>query len=129
MTDNQLLPTFKISGTSYEIGFQHGQLCKPQVMYTIDCYRRLFKDFANLEWERAKQLSHHFIDIIRDYHAEYLEEIRGLADGAGLDFEDILALNCRSELAYAGAYLDDMFRREGCTSIGVNADAGLNGDS
>lgn len=129
MSDNQILPLFKLSGTSYEIGFQHGEQCKPQIMKTIDCYRSLFKDFANMEWERAKELSRNFIDIISAYNADYLEEIRGVADGAGLDFEDILALNCRSELAFAGAYLDDMFRREGCTSIGVNSDAGLHGDS
>ena len=62
----------------------------------------MFMDYSDLKWSRAKELSRKFIDVIRDYHADYLEEIRGVADGSGFGFEDILALNCRSEIVFVG---------------------------
>lgn len=129
MTNNELFPIFSLSGTPYEIGLQHGQLCRKQIDYSIESYQRMFRENVNLSWDEAKQLSRHFIDIIRAYNADYLEEMRGVAEGAGLEFEDILALNCRSELGFVGDYLAEALREEGCTSIGVNSQAGLNGDA
>ena len=80
-----------------------------------------------MEWERAKELSTRFVDIIHEYNPDYLEEIRGVAEGSGLDFEDILALNCRSELVFVGNELDKA--DGGCTSIGISSDAGAGGDA
>ena len=91
-------PYVEIEGTPFEIGFQHGELFKDKILNSIQCYKEMFMDYSNLEWSRAKKLSTRFVEVIRDYNPDYLEEIRGVAEGSGLDFEDILALNCRSEL-------------------------------
>lgn len=40
----------------------------------------------------------------------YVAEMRGVADGAGVGFEDILALNVRTEIAYG-------MGRDGCTAF------------
>ena len=69
-------PIAEITGTSYEIGYQEGSLFKEKVAGTIQCYREMFKDYSNLEWERAKELSTRFIDVIREYNPDYLEEFR-----------------------------------------------------
>ena len=120
-------PIAEITGTSYEIGYQEGSLFKEKVAGTIQCYREMFKDYSNLEWERAKELSTRFIDVIREYNPDYLEEIRGVAEGSGFSFEDILALNCRSELVFVGNEMDKA--DGGCTSIGINSGAGKEGDA
>ena len=39
----------------------------------------MFMDYSSLEWGRAKELSRKFIEVIRDYNADYLEEIRGVS--------------------------------------------------
>ena len=41
---------------------------------------------------------------------EYLREIEGVANGAGVDFASILALNIRTEVAYGMA-------ADGCTAL------------
>ena len=41
---------------------------------------------------------------------QYLDEMHGVAEGAGVAFDDILALNVRTEIAF-GAFND------GCTAI------------
>lgn len=125
--DNGLFPIADVAGTPREIGLQHGSLFTRQIGNSIRCYRDIFHDYAGLEWERAKKLSRRYIDIIGDYNPDYLEEIRGVAEGARMDFEDILALNSRSELMFAGNLLEPL--EGGCTSIGITAEASANGDA
>ena len=120
-------PYVEIEGTPFEIGFQHGELFKDKILNSIQCYKEMFMDYSNLEWSRAKKLSTRVVEVIRDYNPDYLEEIRGVAEGSGLDFEDILALNCRSELVFVGNELDKA--DGGCTSIGISSDAGAGGDA
>lgn len=120
-------PYIEIEGNSYEIGFQEGKNFKDRIKNSVDCYKKMFMDYSNLEWERAKELSKKFIPIITEYDADYIEEIRGVAEGSGFEFEDILALNCRSELVFVGKEFDKV--DGGCTSIGISECAGLNGNS
>ncbi len=127
MNGMENFPLAEIAGTPYEIGYQHGKLFKEKVADTIACYREMFMDYSNLEWERAKELSKGFTEIIRDYNPDYLEEIKGVAAGSGFEFEDILALNCRSELVFVGSEMDQT--DGGCTSIGISSDAGAGGDA
>lgn len=46
---------------------------------------------------------------------EYVEEMKGIADGAGVEYEDILAMNVRTEIAF-GNFSD------GCTAIAWNSE-------
>lgn len=120
-------PFLELEGTSYEIGYQQGKHFKEQIQNNIHCYQEMFQDYSNLKWERAKELSTRFVTVITEYNPDYLEEIRGVADGSGFDFEDILALNCRSELVFLGNELDKA--DGGCTSIGISSDAGKDGNA
>ena len=85
-------PYVQASGTPYEIGLAHGRGLRDQIINSIACYRAMFSDYSNLEWSRAKELSKRFVALIGEYDAAYLEEMRGVADGASLDFEDIAAV-------------------------------------
>lgn len=120
-------PYIEIEGTPYEIGFQEGENFKTQITGSIECYKVMFMDYSQLDWDRARELSRQFIPVISEYNPDYLEEMRGIADGSGFDFEDILALNCRSELVFVGKEFDKM--DGGCTSIGVSSDAGESGNA
>ncbi|MCH1984014.1 C45 family peptidase [Ruminococcus sp. OA3] len=122
-----IFPYIEIEGTSYEIGFQEGENFREHIQGSIECYKKMFMDYSNLEWCRAKELSRKFIDVIREFNADYLEEIRGVADGSGFEFEDILALNCRSEIVFVGKEFDK--QDGGCTSIGITRDRAMNGEA
>jgi isopenicillin-N N-acyltransferase like protein len=101
-TDAQpYVATLRLRGSSpYEIGLQHGQLAKEQIYNNILTYSAFFKETAGLEnWEDVKKRATIFIPTLEKLYPEILEEIQGIADGAKLDREDILALNVRSEIA------------------------------
>lgn len=51
-----------------------------------------------------------FEPVIRRKWPAYLDEMRGIADGAGVELADVLALNVRTEIAF-GLFTD------GCTML------------
>lgn len=102
-----------LRGTPYEIGLQHGSKAREEINQSIDSYRAFFKHEVKLEWDAAKELAKKYLASIENHNPDLIEEMKGVADGAKLDFLDILVLNCRSEIALTHNRVD------GCTSLGV----------
>ena len=70
------------------------------IQKNVHLYFQLFKHYAALDRSQAISLARRFVPVVRDFDPAILEEIRGIAEGAGLEFEEVLALNCRTELMY-----------------------------
>ncbi|RMY16428.1 hypothetical protein D0866_13673 [Hortaea werneckii] len=100
----------KCSGSPYEIGLQHGHTAKQQVAGTIGFYANMFKETSHMSWPKVQELAMSFEPVMRRKWPAYLEEIQGLADGAGVQLADIIAVNVRTEIAF-GLFSD------GCTSL------------
>ena len=100
------------AGTPYEIGFAHGSGAAEEIHGNITMYTDFFKDRANLSWEQARKRASAFIPVLTAKYPEILEEMKGIAEGAGhgLVMEDILTLNARSELGLTNF-------SDGCTSL------------
>lgn len=107
----------KVSGTPYERGFQYGSQAKERIHKVIEEYKVLFEKEAFITWDKAYELSKPYRKEIEKYRPDLVEEMQGIADGAGLDFNTILTLNCRSEIMFAKADVAE----DACTTIGVPA--------
>lgn len=115
------VPVLKLHGTSYQIGFQQGELAKAQIDANVRTYTAFFRETANLTWHEAKERATSFIPTLQKIYPGILEEIQGIADGAKLTLEDILAINVRSEIALTN-YVDIPSKAppkitDGCTSL------------
>ena len=99
----------RVSGSALERGRQYGEKAKDRIAKSIELYSNMFEANAHLSWEKAKEVAKQFEGAIKAYFPEAIEEMQGIAQGASLTYEDILALNCRSEIMFA---LPD-----GCTAI------------
>ena len=119
------LPLYEIGGTPYEIGFAHGKFAKKNILVTLDTYSKLFKAMSDIDWPDAQKMACQFISPIEAYDPDLLEEIRGIAEGAGVKFEEILALNVRSELAFQGRVPVS----DGCTAIGIAEEKAFEGET
>lgn len=100
-------PYVVVEGPPYERGRQHGLQARERVHASLDLYLPVFAA-KGLSWEDVRRIASRFSDAIAAYEPRYLEEIRGIADGAGVELEHIVALNARTELLY--------WQDEGCTS-------------
>lgn len=100
----------KLKGTPYEMGYQHGRLLADEIK---DGCVSIFSDpishnvqYAKKpKWMRRLILTYLEISVYapveRNTPAEYLEEIKGIADGAGLDYRDVFIANFYSDLSMA----------------------------
>jgi len=74
-------------------------------------YAGLFKETAKMDWPKVQDLAMTFEPVMRRKWPAYLEEMNGVADGAGVNLSDIVAINVRTEIAF-GLFSD------GCTALG-----------
>ncbi|KAK4944584.1 hypothetical protein LTR10_016018 [Elasticomyces elasticus] len=102
-----------LKGTPREIGIQHGKQLSREIKSQIDVYSAMFEVTSKMSWDAVLELAEEFSETINSLTPDIHEEMQGIAEGAGVDILDIVALNCRSEIAL-GNFSD------GCTSLAWN---------
>jgi hypothetical protein len=96
-----------IEGAPYERGVQHGRLLAPEIDRYMRCYAAMQSPGAPTEgWKLMRTIVS--TSFLRGFDHEYLEEMKGIADGASaagakfddrpLDLIDVAALNMWAEL-------------------------------
>ena len=91
-----------LTGAPFERGVTYGKACYKEIRRSMESYTHYFGQ-VGISWQQAREKAKAFIGEIEAADPGYLEEMRGIAQGAEVDFEDILAINCRTELLYAPA--------------------------
>ncbi len=115
-------PFITVQGDPKACGRQHGRQAADLIRFNLVGYWRLFEFYSQLDRPAVLAQARHYFDPIRAYAPHLLEEMGGIADGAGVSLEEILALNCRTELLSVGA----IPARE-CTAVYVGPEATANG--
>lgn len=127
------IPVIRASGTSYEIGLAHGTYGKKQIEVTLNNLKESVKQTVGHDWEMCVAIAKGFIPAVKSYAPRYLDEIQGIADGSGYSFDDIFALNCRTELGQQFSYQHEQnvgraLRLSGnCSVVGANHTRTLSG--
>ncbi|KAJ4328099.1 hypothetical protein N0V84_001467 [Fusarium piperis] len=113
-------------GSPYEIGFQHGQQAKDQVLGSLTYYGALFESTCGLDWPSVREEATRYLDTLERLCPEYLEEIRGIAEGAEVTLLDIVALNVRTEINF-GLFSKEPklpIELDGCTALAIKTGNG-----
>ena len=97
---NTPFPVIEISGSAFERGCQYGETCRGRIADTIAFYKHIFEYESKLDWQASMQKATEFIPFIQSYSREIMTEIEGIAHGAGVPLEEIVAINVRSELLF-----------------------------
>ena len=104
-----------IEGEPYERGYQHGRLMAPEIVdYLTMLATKRDKDHPTTAWNSVRLLTNAL--FLRRYDAEFIEEMKGIADGAAaagakfdgrtLDLLDVVAINSDIEIEFLDAALD-----------------------
>ncbi|HMD23459.1 MAG TPA: C45 family peptidase, partial [Streptosporangiaceae bacterium] len=95
------VPRVRVAGTPYDRGRQYGAQARTRIHLSVRAYQRVFAHYAGWDWPAVRQAAAGFEAPIAAFRPAYLDEMRGIADGAGLDLADVLAINVRTEVMYA----------------------------
>lgn len=115
-------PLIEVSGPPRERGRQYGSQAKARILRGIEHYSGQLET-SKLGWPDIKTLVATFEPTIAAFEASYLDEMKGIAEGAGVDYEAIVLLNARTEILK----LADRRRKgqpaqidpDGCTGLAV----------
>jgi predicted choloylglycine hydrolase len=110
-----------LKGTPFERGLTHGRILRHDIHRAVDIWK---SDLAREYKMDAKAFIHQFAaqtdyqTAIREWTPSLLEEVRGIAEGAGVDFETMLVYQLIDEYWVNGKSVTTL---EHCSAIGTAA--------
>lgn len=110
-------PLIEVAGTNREMGRQIGEARRTQVQHSIENAQVLIQqsyDTLELTWEGAKIQGRKYLPFAEERYPQYVEEMRGVAEGANVPFDDLVVLNAMEAVTMDALHLTR------CTSFAVN---------
>lgn len=126
---SDLIPLLKLEGSPYEIGLAHGRALEEPIkefFATVTTVHRANNAHLTVDRESLTAFCMRNRGFLEKFSPELMQEMRGIADGAGLDLEAIIYLNTFLEMEdlrapnLGGRILPDALW--GCTTFNVTAD-------
>lgn len=120
-------PLIDLGGKPYERGLAHGKAVPDRIRGSIALYRGELER-RGVGLAEIHRLARDFSPHVGSYDPAYLEEMQGIADGAGVALEDIVLVNCRTEMMFgARQMIDPKAKDDGCTAAIVLPEASADG--
>lgn len=110
-------PLIEVTGTHREMGCQIGEARRVQIQHSIHNAHLLIEqsyDQLELTWEGAQIQARKYLPFAEERYPQYVDEMRGIADGANVAFDDVMALNVME------AVTTDALHLTRCTSFAAN---------
>ena len=108
------------SGKGYDLGLQHGRTLKNEIASIIAAWK---KNTSAVLKKNADEVLDDFYNYgnfeqaIQQWTPELYDEVRGIADGSGQSFNDVLVLNLLDEF---WVYVNNLNNHH-CSGVGVPA--------
>ena len=100
MTDYAHFPLIDLSGSPRERGRTHGQAAADRLRRGVKMYAEsLLKN--GVDWKELEHRADRLVPQVEAFDPAYLEEMRGIAEGAGEPFAAVMLMNARTEMVAA----------------------------
>lgn len=120
-------PVVFSSGGPRERGRAYGEQAAERIQRSVALYARVFRHYTGLGWNDVRARAGAFVDPIDAFDVELLPEIEGIAEGAGIDAEDVLAINLRTEIMFGLDARPGRVAPTECTALGMVGEAAVTG--
>ena len=111
---SDFFPVIHVKGAPFDMGLTHGRQLQKEIQTNLSLYLDLIKGYTGLEKDAVFERAKNYVPPIEEVAPEILEEMKGIAEGAGVPFEGVLMLNTRTELVSENVPAAE------CTAIGMN---------
>jgi isopenicillin-N N-acyltransferase-like protein len=98
MVDARAFSVIEVGGSADECGFTYGQHAAGMIARSVEIYLRLTAHHTGLNRTQVLALSRRWLEPIQEHTPDLEAEMRAIAAGAGVPFDEILFLNCRTEV-------------------------------
>jgi len=118
------LQLIEVKGTWREIGRQYGEACPEKIKKHVELYVARMNALYKADKKAILAKAQKFVKPAEEYAPECIEEIKGIAEGAKVSFEEAFFLNVAHELEEYYPLLAG-----GCTSFACSGEATKNGET
>jgi isopenicillin-N N-acyltransferase-like protein len=133
MTAATPIRMIEISGSPRERGRQYGEAAADLIAEAIEYYVDALTRQTGASWNAITESVSRWLPISEQLAPNLVDEMRGIAEGAGVTFAEILTLNVRGEFVYDHQNLavsavatmgdDERDAIDGCTSFFLTGEA------
>jgi isopenicillin-N N-acyltransferase-like protein len=122
----------KVGGSARDRGRAYGEQAGERIALSISAYREVFRAYTGWDWTLVRREAARYEAPIAAFDPRYVQEMRGIAEGAGVDLEDVLSINVRTEVMFAAkaraAEAAGAGQRQGeCSAFAVVPEASVDG--
>jgi isopenicillin-N N-acyltransferase-like protein len=113
----------RVKGSHRSMGRQIGEGAAPEIHRMLAVYRQTFETAyrqLRLTWEDAVLQAKKYYPFAEEHTPRYVAELEGIAEAAGVDFDDLMVLNCMEAITSDALHL-------GCTSLAVGGERTADG--
>ncbi len=114
------LPVVEVAGKPFDMGKQAGTKCARLGRAYRASIAESIAYSTGMSWEKAVARAALYLPHAQAFYPDFVDEIRGYAEGARMPFEDAFTFCCHELLSPTG------FR--GCTDVAANGDVTHEGD-
>ncbi len=93
-------PVVVAAGDPRRRGRAYGAQSANRVRRSIEMYRTIFRRYASLDLPDVRARARAFVPALDEFDPELLPEMEGIAEGAGVEPDDVLAINLRTEIMF-----------------------------
>jgi predicted choloylglycine hydrolase len=111
-------PIIEVEGSYYDIGYAVGLMSKNELMSMLEMRKDWFEELKTKAGEGDGSLYQQLYDQAFRHYPQYIEELQGIAKGAGVDFREIFILNIKAELGVENS--PEKEEDPGCSTIYFN---------
>jgi len=118
-------PLIEVAGSHQEMGRQIGEAARTQIQHSVANARVLIDAaYADLQltWDGAKVQSRKYLPFAEERYPQYVDELRGMAEGANVLFDEIVVLNVMEAVTMDALHLTR------CTSFAVSGECTADGN-
>lgn len=111
-------PCIEVSGTPYERGLVYGKAVPDRVARSVALYRGELER-RKVDAATQEKLARRFLPLIEEFDPHYVEEMRGIAEGAKVALEGVVTVNCRTEMMFGFKRAAEVHEqmKDGCTGV------------
>ena len=102
------LSTVTVSGSRYELGRQHGEACADLIRRVLAGRAAIIQRATGMPAAQAVEAGLRYLPPVAGRFPHFIEEVRGIADGARVTFGEAFFIQVATELG---------FNSEGCTTL------------
>lgn len=125
-------PLIEVSGPAFERGKQYGKQAVDRIYKGIEHYTGQLEKLS-LKRSGLEAVVRDYLPVMERFDPQHVVELRGIAEGADISFEDVVLLNARTEILKLAAYpalraeLIGSGDVDGCTGVVVLPEASADG--